>query len=103
MKYKALVSSVFFAIATGGLSAVAMADSHDSGENASGEGGTSGAMGDNSELFMQLDANADGFISEDEAAALPDVEDQFDELDQDGDGMLSEEEFKEYEQQETGQ
>lgn len=47
--------------------------------------------------FDEIDANQDGYISQDEAAAYPEVADLFMEADEDADGLVSAEEFSEIE------
>ena len=49
------------------------------------------------DLFNQIDANGDGVIDFDEAAASVALSDQFEMLDEDGSGDLSLEEFQNFE------
>lgn len=48
----------------------------------------------NSSLFGQLDIGFDGYITREEAEAIPQVYELFDELDTAGDGVISPEEFE---------
>jgi len=47
--------------------------------------------------FKEFDANTDGFIDQEEAAALAPLAEVFSDLDQSKDGKLSEEEFEQFE------
>lgn len=72
-------SAIFFAFAATGVSAEEDFD-HNEFQNSS--------------LFGQLDIGFDGYITRDEAEAIPQVYEQFDDLDTAGDGVISPEEFE---------
>jgi hypothetical protein len=46
------------------------------------------------EAFKRVDTNADGLLSQDEAARLPAIAGKFEQLDANKDGLLSPEEFR---------
>lgn len=125
MKKTLLMSSLMVALAAAGLNA----DTHDTEMDTEGEFetemdtqdgmetedefdtemdtemDTQDGMGevDHGQLFMELDTNADGAISRDEAEEAtdyPSLAEQFDELDEDGNDELSMEEFEAWEPEE---
>jgi hypothetical protein len=54
------------------------------------------------ERFDSLDANKDGVIDREEAAALPELEAAYDEVDTAGDGAITPEEFSAWEEVQQG-
>lgn len=97
MKYGALLPAMMVAVATG-LSAIAPADQHLSNtDSLTADDGAVVEPKDTWQLFIELDSDNNGLLTEDEARAETLVFEQFDDLDQDDDGELTREEFSKFE------
>lgn len=96
MKYGVLLPAMIFAVAIG-LSAIAPADQHLSDtDSITADDGEIVEPKDTWQLFIELDSDHNGLLTEEEAGAEPLVSDQFDDLDQDSDGELTREEFSKF-------
>lgn len=96
MKSGALLPAMMFAAVTG-LSAIAPADQHLSDtDELMADDGVIVEPKDTWQLFMELDSDNNGRLTEEETGAEELVSEQFDDLDQDGDGELTREEFSKF-------